>query len=78
MVLGFLQPVRRPGPWQQRRDRQLLPAQLWRELSMMAKIDVNGANASPCTSGSPPGPGPAGQQGHPWNFTKFLVGRTAG
>ena len=43
---------------------------------MMAKIDVNGANASPLYRWlSAEAPGLLGSKAIKWNFTKFLVGR---
>ena len=43
---------------------------------MMAKVDVNGANAAPLfhwLKGQ--APGLLGSQAIKWNFTKFLIGR---
>ncbi|MFN9472521.1 glutathione peroxidase [Acidovorax sp.] len=43
---------------------------------MMAKIDVNGANASPLYKWlSAEAPGLLGSKAIKWNFTKFLVGK---
>ena len=43
---------------------------------MMAKIDVNGANAHPLYHWlSAEAPGLLGSKGIKWNFTKFLVGK---
>ncbi len=43
---------------------------------MMAKIDVNGARPTRCTSGSTAeAPGLLGSKAIKWNFTKFLVGK---
>lgn len=43
---------------------------------MMAKIDVNGANASPLYQWlTAEAPGLLGSKAIKWNFTKFLVGR---
>ena len=43
---------------------------------MMAKIDVNGANASPLYQWlSAEAPGLLGSKAIKWNFTKFLVGK---
>ena len=43
---------------------------------MMAKIDVNGAQAAPLYQGlSQEAPGLLGSKAIKWNFTKFLVGR---
>ena len=74
VVLGFLTAVWQPDPGSNGKSCQLLPAQLRRELSDDGQIDVNGANASPCTNGSPP-KRPACWAAKPsrWNFTKFLV-----
>ena len=44
--------------------------------AMMAKVDVNGANAHPLYKWlSAQAPGLLGSQSIKWNFTKFLVGR---
>ena len=44
--------------------------------AMMAKVDVNGANAHPLYKWlSAQAPGLRGSQSIKWNFTKFLVGR---
>jgi glutathione peroxidase len=46
------------------------------EFAMMAKIDVNGAQAHPLFQWlKAQAPGLLGSQGIKWNFTKFLVGR---
>jgi glutathione peroxidase len=43
---------------------------------MMAKIDVNGANASPLYQWlTAEAPGLLGSKAIKWNFTKFLVGK---
>ena len=43
---------------------------------MMAKVEVNGAQAQPAVPlAVRRGPGLLGSKGHQWNFTKFLVGK---
>ncbi len=46
------------------------------DFPMMAKVDVNGANASPLYQWlTAEAPGLLGSKAIKWNFTKFLVGR---
>jgi glutathione peroxidase len=73
------QRVRRPGPGQQRPDRQFC------QLNYGVSFPDDGQGEGQRRRGAPAvavaegeAPGLLGSEGVKWNFTKFLVGRTAG
>ena len=77
VVLGFpIQPVRQPGPGQQRGDRRLLRAELRRQLSDdgQERGQRLGRDAAVPVAGQGKA-GSAGSSAIKWNFTKFLIGR---
>ena len=76
VVLGLpLQPVRQPGPGQQRGDRRLLRANYGVSFPMFEKVDVNGDDAHPLFSWLREEKGGVLGDAIKWNFTKFLVGK---